>query len=58
MEGSWLGKFYIDKKLYWDVHAQIPEYPKEVSNLKRKDVNIEPTNKNDKSNEENHNKIK
>ena len=32
LEGSWLGKFYIDKKLYWDVHAQIPEFIRPVKN--------------------------
>ena len=26
ISGSWLEKVYIDKKIYWDIDAQIPEY--------------------------------
>ena len=48
----------VNDKRFVQVEDDDIKLLEEVSNLKRKDVNIEPTNKNDKSNEENHNKIK
>ena len=32
IEGSWLGKLFIDKKIYWDIQAQIPEFIRPVKN--------------------------
>ena len=48
----------VNDKRFVQVEDEDIKLLEEVSNLKRKDVNIKPTNENDKSNEENHNKIK
>ena len=32
IEGSWLEKLFINKELYWDIHAQNPEFIKPMKN--------------------------